>query len=350
MEKGASRSVLVDVESEKRKIPLAVNNLKRKHKIIAVTSAIAFFVLVLIIAITVGVVVGGQNGDDEEEYTNNPIVGSNSSLIQPATSSGVEDDKPSTFAYTFSAGFSRNAFVEFSKEVSPYDVLEDAPFDNTVEESDKHDEKHLTVVYDEDLQKEVLHLVMHRDKDGDGASSSKSDRQRTEFKGSQKSDKDILGYEDDTLIYAWWFKLNEDASPTNKFWHIFQLKWYGASDGTPMTTFGLKTFSGEPKFYYTDYGDRFILGDLKKFTGKWIQAFVKVKYGDKDRGTLFMDFKDIDGNRLIDKPVEKSGIDRWGAGDFVRPKWGIYRSLIGEGSLNKEDFIQFSDISIYKEK
>eukprot|EP00121_Abeoforma_whisleri_P009956 Awhi_evm1s9170 len=350
MSQTASRTVLVDAETGTKKKSLGkISQFKKKRKTIAFVSAFVITFLMLVISITVGVTVGLLVGlkdiTSDSETTEKTKI---SQDIGQLSSSGSSD--PSKFAYSFDSAFRRNAHVVFSRYISPYDILEGDPFGNRVEESDKHDTKHLTTVYDSELKKDVLQIVMHRDRDGDGASSSKSDRQRTEFKASQKSDRDILGYEDDELIYAWWFKVDENASPSNKFWHIFQLKWYGHRDGTPMTTFGLKTFNGSPKFYYTDFGDQTILGDMDNFVGKWVQAFVQVKFSDNKKGSLFMDFKDIYGNRLIEKPVVKTKIDRFGSGDFIRPKFGIYRSLEGKGDLQNEDYIWFSDISIYKKE
>eukprot|EP00122_Pirum_gemmata_P000936 Pgem_evm1s839 len=244
--------------------------------------------------------------------------------------------------------FKLSSKVSFPKDSNPYQILQGYPFHNRVEEDDKHNVKHLSINFDTIINKAVLNLVMHK-ADGDG-NKRLPDRQRTEFKASATSSSLVKGYEDDTVAYMWWFKINKDVKPSRHFFHIFQLKVNGNVPGTPLFTFSIEKKGRRDCFVFHHFGVEYELGKLKDFAGKWIQAFVQVKYAKKN-GYIKFDLKDIYGKRLIKQPQALYNANHWIEGtDFVRPKWGIYRSLKSPEYLNNEDNISFTDFTIYKKQ
>eukprot|EP00122_Pirum_gemmata_P004458 Pgem_evm1s4050 len=253
----------------------------------------------------------------------------------------------STFNFNIPSDFDKNAHVKLSANSDPYEIFESKPFKNDIEESDKHKGvKHVTNQFDETLNKHVINVVMHRDQDGDGA-SGKSDRQRTEMKASGSSDDDILSLKDDTMIYMWWFKVNNDLKASNNFFHIFQVKLVGDDiDGMPMLTFTPKRNSNDNNkdhFYFVDLNEYHSMGRMDNFKGKWVQAKVEIKFS-KTSGYTKIDLRDIEGRSLLPnkKEINLTNQNRWegyegNTPEFARPKFGIYRSLKSKEYYNKED-------------
>jgi hypothetical protein len=259
-----------------------------------------------------------------------------------------------TFNYDISTtDFKQGIHATFPKASNPYKVLYKYPWNNEVEEHPGHVYDHLQVVWDPQIRKQVLNVIMHRDLDGDGSGDLK-DRQRTEFKASEKSAERIIALKDETMVYMWWFKINGNVKASKNFFHIFQLKVVGDVDGTPMFTLTIEQKSNADKFYYTDFGNFHELGPMSAFSGKWIQAYVEVKYSSSNGYTKF-NLKDIMGKNLIDTKGEEfytiKRQNRWIKGSkLVRTKWGIYRSKITKKLYNSEDVLAVTDLTIYKKR
>jgi len=74
--------------------------------------------------------------------------------------------------------------------------------------------------------------------------------------------------------------------------------------------------------------------NLQPFLGQWIEANEKLTYSSSGKYSLVLK-KVSDGSELL--RVSSQKIDLWRDGTtFVRPKWGIYRSLNDKGSLRDE--------------
>ena len=82
---------------------------------------------------------------------------------------------------------------------------------------------------------------------------------------------------------------------------------------------------------------------LQPFLGKWLQVNVEVNFGNK--GKLVIQITSMkDSNRLLH--YESNSIKMWkDYADFIRPKWGIYRSLKYKDAL-RDETIYFADIVI----
>ena len=83
--------------------------------------------------------------------------------------------------------------------------------------------------------------------------------------------------------------------------------------------------------------------DLAPFKGTWVEVVEKVVY--KTAGSYEITIKRVsDGFVLLN--YSNSNIDLWReAATFVRPKWGIYRSLNNVSYLRDEE-VKFADFCI----
>jgi hypothetical protein len=206
---------------------------------------------------------------------------------------------------------------------------------------------HITQVYDTFLKKHVFRFHIHRDEDTDRC--IKFDRQRTEIKVYDKSPDWLKATEKSKFIYQWKFKIDKKFQPSKKFTHFFQLKGKGLSYGMPLMTFTARKGSSEvlDRFEIRHAVQRksktIKVAKLQHFLGKWLQVNVEVNFGNK--GKLVIQITSIrDNNRLLD--YENNSIKMWkDYADFIRPKWGIYRSLKYKDAL-RDEVIDFADFVI----
>ena len=191
-------------------------------------------------------------------------------------------------------------------------------------------------------------FYMHRDIDGDAASGQRVDRQRCEIKVFGNSPEILKGHNGDTFTYAWRFQLARDLPATKSFTHVFQLKGVGGNDDHPLVTITGEKRSGKNTLeirYSTDGSSDRILAtsDWDSIRGVWIQATVKAHFATQ--GSLKLTLQTLDGTPILN--VDESNIDMIRNCDFVRPKWGIYRSIQDIADLtNAEDTVRFANFGI----
>lgn len=84
--------------------------------------------------------------------------------------------------------------------------------------------------------------------------------------------------------------------------------------------------------------------------GQWLEAFVRAQFSEQ--GSLEMSVTPL-GSTTPLFTVNEQNIELWHSGNnnstdnFVRPKWGIYRSLNDKTGLNAgEDEVWFADFEI----
>ena len=86
-----------------------------------------------------------------------------------------------------------------------------------------------------------------------------------------------------------------------------------------------------------------------KVEGRWLTAYVRATFSEE--GDLRMIIVDeIEREVIFD--ISEQGLDMWrgdAADHFVRPKWGIYRSLAEKESLRPdEEVVRFGDFVVEK--
>lgn len=194
-------------------------------------------------------------------------------------------------------------------------------------------------------------FVIHRDIDIDRDRLDITDRQRNEIKTYGGSEEAVKGFEGETFIYTWKFRINDAMEISRYFSHFFQLKAVGGNDSYPILTITGAERDGEdgievrhsPLDTYTVL-QRTSWADV---TGEWLEAYCRATFSDS--GELRLIVKRLRDRHVIFN-IDESSLDFWRGEDashFVRPKWGIYRSLLEPENLRpEEEDVRFANFSI----
>ncbi|MGI9530508.1 T9SS type A sorting domain-containing protein [Lutimonas sp.] len=217
-----------------------------------------------------------------------------------------------------------------------------APGHNPVEVPDcSHADfdRHIDELFDEELGSHVFRFFMHVSPDNDRCKNF--DRQRNEIKTYDKSPDELLGVAGETVLYQWKFKLDEDFQASPNFSHIHQLKSVGGSlESMPMYT--LTARKGSPdqlelRYAETDKQITLLKTDLTPFKGAWVEVSETIAYGVS--GSYEIEIRRISDDQLL-LNYSNGAIVNWRPeAEFVRPKWGLYRSLINAQDLRDEEVL-----------
>ena len=204
---------------------------------------------------------------------------------------------------------------------------------------------HIDEVFDNELNTNVFRFYLHVTPDDDRCINS--DRQRNEIKTYDKSPDNLLGSENERVVYKWKFKLANGFQSSPNFTHLHQLKSVGGSlESMPMYT--LTARKGSPdrlelRYAETDTQVTLAQTDLLPLIDTWLEVTETIEYGTS--GTYNIEIKKVNGNTIL-FAYSNNNIVNWRPGaDFVRPKWGIYRSLINSQDLRDESVL-FANFSI----
>lgn len=223
-----------------------------------------------------------------------------------------------------------------------------APGYNPIETPDcNHTEfgNHIDEVYDEILQKHVFQFHIHPTPDNDRCINF--DRQRNEIKTYDQSPENLLGSENETVIYTWKFKLAEGFQSSPKFTHIHQLKSVGGNySSMPMYT--LTTRKSNPdrlelRYAETDQQITLKQTDLAPLINRWITVRETIQYSTNGHYTI--ELTDVTSGASLFTYTNENSINWRPAAEFVRPKWGVYRSLIYSEDL-RDEIVRFADFQI----
>lgn len=195
---------------------------------------------------------------------------------------------------------------------------------------------HITQDFDNDLMDYVFVFSIHVTPDNDRCVAF--DRQRVEIKAYGPSPDYLKGFYGDTVTLRWQFKLDAGFQPSPNFTHIHQIKAGDGDDASPIVTITLR--AGSPDHLQLIHVDSANVShtvaniDLAPFKGAWVDAYEQITYGSN--GTYSLTLTNIaDGTVLLS--YSNANIDLWRTGTtFVRPKWGIYRSLNSSSYLRDE--------------
>lgn len=222
---------------------------------------------------------------------------------------------------------------------------------------------HIKEVYDNDLKKYVFEFYLHvsNTPPDNEPVKGKTDRQRVEIKTFESSPDNLKGTEGKTVQYKWRFKVPAGFKPTSAFTHIHQVKAVGGDEGNPLFTLTLrKMTNGSNKLeliYVKDDAAELIKYqaiDMAVIEGVWVEATETIKVGLQ--GTYAITIKKVsDKSVLLNysnsniqtiRPAHTSKTGTaYTANSFIRPKWGIYRSLKDIANM-KDESLRFSDFSI----
>jgi hypothetical protein len=190
----------------------------------------------------------------------------------------------------------------------------------------------------------AFRFILHRDSDCDPTGTT-SGNQRNEIKVYSGSSDSLKGFKGNnmTYSYSWKFRVDSTMKISSRFTHIFQLKSEGGDSSHPVLTF--TGANGNFEIRHSASSTDTVLKSIpwSDVQGTWIQATVNATMNDS--GALSITLKRIsDGKTLISYSGTK---DMWRNGNFIRPKWGIYRSLADKAQLN-DAIVYFEDWTITK--
>lgn len=242
--------------------------------------------------------------------------------------------------------------------VSAYELIRKFGGKRPIESPDLYPDNHPNVahIYEETDEYVGHHFVflLHRDIDKDRDKYKKfADRQRNEIKAYAGSQRKLKGYEGESLTYTWKFKLEPDMSLSKNFSHFFQLKSVDDGIGTPILTLSGISYRNERWLgvSHAAVQKATILQKLPwdSVAGEWLEAECVVTYANQ--GDLDLKIKRLKDGEVVMR-IKSNQIDMWrGTKDehFVRPKWGLYRSLKSKHMLaNEQDIMRFADFQVTK--
>ena len=204
---------------------------------------------------------------------------------------------------------------------------------------------HITQVYDDVLDTYVFQFHIHRDEDSDRCINY--DRQRTEIKSYAQSPDNLKAIEGEVVRYMWKFKIDKDFQPSSSFTHLHQLKAVGGSEESmPLITLtARKSNPDKLELRYAKNMDQITIKevDLNPFRGIWVEATETVLYGESGAYNLVIKTV-VEQDTLLN--YSSAELRTWKTNaEFIRPKWGIYRSLNDYESL-RDEIVCFANFSI----
>ena len=236
-----------------------------------------------------------------------------------------------------------------------YDLIRDFGGPNPIEAPDLYPinhpgVRHIYEEYDPDIGNHFV-FIIHRDIDIDRDRIENDDRQRNEIKTYASSEEAVKGFENETFIYRWKFKINASMEVSTRFTHLFQLKAVGGEDSHPILTISGAERSGEDGIevrYSPLQADTILDREVwSMVTGEWLEAYCRVTFADS--GDLRLIVTRMSDDAVI-FDIDERGLDFWRGEDashFVRPKWGIYRSILDWDNLRSdEESVRFANFSV----
>jgi hypothetical protein len=206
---------------------------------------------------------------------------------------------------------------------------------------------HIDEVWDSAYGGYVFRFHIHVSPDNDRCINF--DRQRNEIKTYDKSSSSLKGTLDEIVQYSWKFKLDSGFQSSPNFTHIHQLKSVGGSlESMPLYT--LTTRKSNPdrlELRYAETNSQITLKHtpLSPFVDQWVYAHEIIHYSTQ--GSYDLEIRSLSDSSLLFSYHNDSIVNWRPNADFVRPKWGIYRSLTNSQDLRDEEVL-FNDFTIHE--
>lgn len=223
--------------------------------------------------------------------------------------------------------------------------------------------RHIAEVFDAELNKNVFEFYSHvsNTPPDNEPVAGKTDRQRVEIKSYAPSPDNLKGIIGETVQYKWRFKVPLGFKPTTSFTHIHQVKAVDGDDDDPLFTLTLRKLSNGTTKLELIYDKDAAAATIKYqnlnmslFEGIWVEATETIKIGLQGTyaitikkvsdGTVLMDYSNTNIQTIRPAYTSTTGVV-YAANSFIRPKWGIYRSLADIANM-RDEAMRFSDFSI----
>jgi hypothetical protein len=202
--------------------------------------------------------------------------------------------------------------------------------------------RHIAEVWDPVLNQYVFEFYIHVTPDNDRCINT--DRQRIEIKTYEPSPDDRKGVVGETVTYKWKFKIAVGYKPSFSFTHIHQIKPVGGDDGNPIFTLTPRKGSPDKMELIHNNTTEVALVNLSLFEGEWVECTEVVSIHPVN-GTYTMTIKRVSDGAVILSYSNNSLMTIRPDNSFLRPKWGIYRSLSTPADL-RDEAVRFAGFSI----
>ncbi len=184
----------------------------------------------------------------------------------------------------------------------------------------------------------------------DRDSTGGGDRQRTESKGMVQNGTALKMKNGETWTIAYDMYMPSSLHGTSKFTHIFQTKT-PSTNGGPWVTIDLSR-SGSTEIIqaraYANSGSPAIAKtDLAPLRDKWINISLTLTPGSKGACTAVIR-SGAGSSAPIAAQGHMTGVNIPDQGDYVRPKWGIYRSVQSASSDILDTYLLFKNYTATK--
>ena len=217
--------------------------------------------------------------------------------------------------------------------------------------------RHIAEVFDTDLNQYVFEFYIHSSVTNElqDEATGDTDRQRVEIKTYASSPASLKGVSGDNVTYKWRFRLPVGFQPSPNFTHIHQVKAVDGDDGNPIFTLTprYKSTGNQLELIYTDgrsasnnFTNKLASVDLSLFTGNWVEATEKIKV-DSLVGTYSILITNVKTGATILSYSGSNLCTIRATNSFIRPKWGIYRSIASISYL-RDEAVRFNSFSVGK--
>ncbi|MDH7448067.1 T9SS type A sorting domain-containing protein [Aquimarina sp. 2201CG14-23] len=211
--------------------------------------------------------------------------------------------------------------------------------------------RHIDEVFDTDLGIQVFRFIIHVQEDIDRDKCTTTDRQRNEIKTYAPSPDNLKGTLGETVQYQWKFKLDTNFQPSGSFTHLHQLKSVGADtaeESQPLITLTARKGNEdqlELRYAPTTSQSTLTSVNLSLLKGNWVEVTETVTYGETNNAIYNILITNVNtGAEILN--YSSSELRMWKTNaDFIRPKWGIYRSLNSPSDLRDEEVL-YANFSI----
>jgi hypothetical protein len=202
--------------------------------------------------------------------------------------------------------------------------------------------RHIAEVWDDELNQYVFEFYIHVTPDNDRCINF--DRQRVEIKTYNKSPENLKGIPGETVTYKWKFRIPTGFKPSSSFTHIHQIKAVGGDDGMPLFT--LTPRAGSPGRIELIHNNttKVKTAPLSLFEGVWVEATEKITI-DSQHGSYSIIIKKVSDETVLLSYSNNDLMTIRSDNEFIRPKWGIYRSL-NNSSVLRDESMRFAGFSI----
>ncbi len=209
--------------------------------------------------------------------------------------------------------------------------------------------RHIAEVWDADLGQYVFEFYIHVTPDNDRCINF--DRQRVEIKTYDASPAYLKGTSGETVVYKWRFKVPSGFQPSASFTHLHQVKAVGGDESDPL--FVLTARKGTPNKLELNYYEssslssvKFTSVNLSLFENTWVEATERIKVNNVG-GTYSITIKKVSDGTTVLSYTNNNLLTIRSDNSFIRPKWGIYRSLLNSSDL-RDEAVRFNSFSIYE--